>query len=298
MLKMGFVMPAVVTIQKWHTFLRFEAGVSEIVLNILRKKVDQMKESDRRCVLLFDEMSCKKELEYNVKDDVIYGFKDLGESSRKSKVSSSVLFLMLRGLNLNWKQGVAYFAGPISGKELSFIIKDAVQKLLNIGFDIISISCDQGSNNRLSYKEMGSSRDNPFITISDKKIYTVYDTPHLIKSVRNILYSYDILVSNKKVSWNIIRKVYNIDNETIRAMHKLRDEHIDPKLFLKMNVALATQVFSHSVSSAIFTAVSMGCFSDEEQEVARNTAEFISKMNTMFDYLNSVSQFSKNPKFP
>lgn len=241
-------------------------------------------------------MSNKTELEYNLRDDIIFGFEDLGPLGRTNKTASSVLLLMIRGINVNWKQCVGYLAGHVKGKELCIILKDTISKLIDIGFEVVGVTCDQGGNNRLCLKLLGSSTENPYFFVNGTKILTFFDVPHLFKSLRNSLYLNDIIVEGKRVSWDIIRKVYEFDNGTIRAMYKLSDVHIDPKNFNRMSVKLATHILSHSVAAAIFTAVSLDCFKEPlEKECAINPATFISRLNTLFDQLNSVSKFSKNP---
>lgn len=64
-----------------------------------------------------------------------------------------------------------------------------------------------------------------------------------------------------------------------------------PNSFEKMSVKLATQVFSHSVSSAMRTAVDMGQLPPEAEE----TAVFIAKLNNVFDAMNSKRRFDVNP---
>jgi len=63
-----------------------------------------MPDINQKCILVFDEMSVKNELEYNSKDDKVYGFEDFGEFGRVKAFANHALLLMLRGLNKSWKQ--------------------------------------------------------------------------------------------------------------------------------------------------------------------------------------------------
>lgn len=58
-----------------------------------------------------------------------------------------------------------------------------------------------------------------------------------------------------------------------------------------MFVKLATQVFSHSVSSAMKTAVAMG----QLPAAAEQSATSIGKLNSIFDAMNSKNKFDVNP---
>ncbi|XP_041449670.1 uncharacterized protein LOC121404395 [Drosophila obscura] len=75
---------------------------------------------------------------------------------------------------------------------------------------------------------------------------------------------------------------------------KLTSKHIYPNSFEKMKVKYATQVFSHTVSSAIKTLIESGNF-DDCRDVAYSTAIFLERVNKMFDCLNSNNLSDKNP---
>lgn len=68
----------------------------------------------------------------------------------------------------------------------------------------------------------------------------------------------------------------DISSTTARAT-KLTDKHISPNSFEKMSVKLVTQVFSHTVSSAMHSAVAMG----QLPAKANETAEFLAKLNNI-----------------
>lgn len=99
------------------------------------------------------------------------------------------------------------------------------------------------------------------MNVNGKQVVCLFDMPHIFKSIRNNLLDHDFIVNDKIVSWNILQKVFSEDNSTIRAMHKLTPAHIMPDSFQKMNVKLATQVFSAHVSTSIYAAT--GCNSHE-----------------------------------
>lgn len=59
-----------------------------------------------------------------------------------------------------------------------------------------------------------------------------------------------------------------------------------------MNVALATQLMSHTTSSALRTVVGTGQL---VTNTALSTAEFLDFMNSLFDVLSSRRKISRNP---
>ena len=59
---------------------------------------------------------------------------------------------------------------------------------------------------------------------------------------------------------------------------------------------LATQVFSATVASGILSAIATNCFKTEaDKKIAAFTAQFLLRMNTLFDNLNSYSINTNNP---
>lgn len=88
---------------------------------------------------------------------------------------------------------------------------------------------------------MNVSEDKPYFFIEEQKIFALFDTPHLLKSIRN-----NFIGSNFKkddiISYNDIVQTYNIDkkNKKNRALLKITDAHIWPNSFQKMRVKLAT----------------------------------------------------------
>lgn len=57
-----------------------------------------------------------------------------------------------------------------------------------------------------------TGQDSHYIVIENKKIFMMYDIPHLFKNIRNALYQYNILFDqNKTAKWSHIEEAYKID---------------------------------------------------------------------------------------
>lgn len=78
-------------------------------------------------------------------------------------------------------------------------------------------------------------------------------------------------------------------------MHKLTLAHIAPDTFQKMNVKLATQIFSSRVATAIYSSIHTDLFTEEEQTSVYATYRFISNMDRLFNFLNSHNVYNPNP---
>ncbi|CAI6354617.1 unnamed protein product [Macrosiphum euphorbiae] len=296
MRRTGIVLPAMSTVTRWLRSINYSTGFSAKYLEQMRLKVLNMDYNEKKCVLLLDEVSIMKTLEYNKILDEIEGFEDLGDMGRTEKLGSHALVIMVRGLYKNWKLPLSYFftGSGVKGDTLVEIVKNCVKKIVDIGLLPTCIVCDQGTQNRRMFSLLGASQNNPSTEICGKKLFLIYDMPHLIKSLRNNLLSGDFKIGNKVVSINDIKKTYEIDSQskTARAMTKITPTHLSPNPFQKMSCKLAIQLLSNSVSAAIKTCVATGQL---KSNTALHTSEFINVINNMFDSANSKNLYDRNP---
>lgn len=121
----GIVLPGESTVRKWLQSIEYIPGFINGYLNQIKIKISSMSYSDRKCVLLHDEMSILKSLEYNKALDMIEGFEDLGPLGRSSNYAKHALVIMVRGLYKNWKFPLCYFLGNngVNGNALTTLIK-------------------------------------------------------------------------------------------------------------------------------------------------------------------------------
>ena len=78
--------------------------------------------------------------------------------------------------------------------------------------------------------------------------------------------------------------MYRIDQKRdLRLVPKLKDAHIDPTNAQRMKVKIAAQTLSRSVSAALRTLVEDGSL----ERSALLTADFVEKINDLFDLVNS-----------
>ena len=294
LLKKLFVLPSKSTLQKTLQRTEIEPGFNTKLFDALKVKSQSMAPADRLCALVFDEMSIKEFLQYESSSDRIEGFEDFGEVGTSAFVANHALVFMVRGLYSKWKQPIGYFltSGPVNKDKLNVLINLCLEKLEETGLLVKVIICDQGSNNRASFVKMGVSISKPYITFRGRKIFCMYDPPHLIKSIRNNFIQNGYIVDGKEVLWNYVLKFYEVDKSLkIRMAPKLSEKHVSLAPFSKMRVNLAVQVMSHSVAAGISTLVSLGHLPKE----ADQTAIFIDHFDKLFNVFNSKSLKSKQP---
>lgn len=273
-----------------------QTGFVNSAAEVLKQKCDDMSERSKEAVLVLDEMSIRRDLSYNSNSDIIDGLEDLG-FQRTSAIGGEICVFMLRGLFDSWKCVLNYFVSEsaIKGHSLKEIVQKNLEHAMNLGFKVRAVVCDQGSNNRKCFSEFGVTKEKPYIIRNNKKIFFLYDFPHLVKSLRNQLLKSDLVTSDGEVSFKVIRELYELErNKVTKMCPKLTEKHINPNNFEKMRVSLATQVFSRSVAAGIRTTVVLKKFINVSEQISENTAKFVERVDNIFDCMNSGSSFDKN----
>lgn len=279
-----FPLPSKSTLNRFTQRWVIDPGFNEFVFRVIECRVRLLKEKERDCILCIDEISLKSHLYYDVSKDKI-----IGTSSGSSEIAGSALAVMARGIASNWKQPVAYFfyktSAPVN--DLKDILFETIRRLRKTGLNVFGVVSDQGSNfQKLVKSTLKVTEDNPTFFVDDENLKLVYlfDIPHLLKSTRNNFYSYIFSLNERKIKKRYLEMMYDIDKtKQYKLAHRLTNDHIYPNNFQKMKVKLASQVFSHSVAVAMHTYIEFNVLPKE----ATATAHFISKMNDLFDLLNS-----------
>lgn len=266
----------------------FSTGWNDHVFDVLKQKVSSMEKRDTVCSITFDAISIKEGLYYNRSTDKMDGFEDLGQYGASGKRARYAMVFMVKGIAKKWKQIVGYFLYGTSIKPdvLKRMITDCISKLQDTGLIPKVIICDQDTCNRSVFSKFGITPQSPNIIHNNEPVFFffMYDTPHLLKSVRNNLIRHDVVINGQSVSWRYIEEFYAKDKQmSIRLAPKLTDKHIYCNNYDKMKVNLASQVFSRSVAAGIHTHATLGSM----PSTATFTANFIHKMDSLFDMFNS-----------
>lgn len=263
------------------------------LFEMLKIKVECLQENDKYVLLCFDEMSMKANLFYDRSHDNLIGLahNEKGECTFQPALSAFVL--MIKGIQSRWKQPLLYLFShtTCSSNSIKYIIEQVVLKLKTIGLKICAITSDMGSNNIQYSNSLQISPEKPFFHVEEQKIFYIFDVPHILKAVRNMLLQNDFYFEEKRISWKYIEIFYNHNKKySINDGSKiLSDSHIRPSNFEKMKVKFAAQVFSESVCRSMSLYLTLGFLPSE----AIHTCEFILRMDKLFDILNSSRKLAR-----
>lgn len=157
---------------------------------VLEKKGATMTKQKRICGIVFYVISLKSGLYYDISNDKMQGYEDLGEYGRSREIAQYAMVFMARGLASNWKQtlGYLFFRKSIKSEILQKIILDCLSKLKESGFLPKFVICDQDTTNRSVYNKLNINSLSPSLIHNGDEINFFFDTPHLLKSVKKQFY--------------------------------------------------------------------------------------------------------------
>ncbi|KAH9632243.1 hypothetical protein HF086_002878 [Spodoptera exigua] len=135
---------------------------------MLKNTTKHFSPSECEYILLWDEMSLRKNVWYNSKADFIEGFQDHSTQGRSPEAASYALVFMVVGV---------------------------LNCCFDAGINICASVCDMDGVNKRALCLLGASVENPYIEVSNHKIVTLFDTPHLLKCFRNLFMKCDVRFS-------------------------------------------------------------------------------------------------------
>ena len=260
------------------------------------KKLKMVGKISEDVVLMCDEMYLQKVEEY-------CGGSMVGANENDELYKGLVAFMIV-----GMKENIPYVikAAPdtaITGEWLKEQILDCLKTLKTCEFNVRAIVCDNHASNVSAYnillKESRQTEDSPYIMFESKKIYLLYDSVHLLKSIRNNLVNYKrfifppfkfngfedpIEVTGGEMSWKTFHDVHDKDNTLeshLRKAPKLSYKVLHPGN-CKQSVPVALSVFDATTSAAI-----QSYFPDRKA-----SAEFLRLIDTWWVISNAKQQFS------
>ena len=312
-----FSLPSRKTLTSMLNKIPFGTGINKHIFDHLKSSVSKMSAINRYCVLLFDEISLETGLQYNKRSDFIEGFVDFGGSDRRAQFADHALLFMVRGIHKKWKQPVCFTfcEWKITTADLLRMVKDVIRQTRATGLRLVATICDQGATNRATINSLIDDsrryclennieyRFHDFLgyLIDGKEIVHLYDFPHLMKGIRNNLLDKNLhFVQGKKekiARWSHIEQLYEMDKQfgqPYSQFKKLTDEHVVPAKIKKMRVQNCTQVFSHTVGTAMMVRAQV---STELQLTSKfyldpqasDTADLLLFFDKLFDSVNGSS---------
>lgn len=286
-------LPSVDMLRALTKKLIIEPGFNIHIFKCLEQRIKKWSKKQRTCVIMFDEMSLQKGIYVNSSQGFLDGFENYGHLGRTSAIATHALTFVLRGLHSNWKVPIGYFLtkNTVPTEVLAQLLPDAIKMCQSIGLNVVASISDQGATNRGAISMLRDLCDRgeyePVYEIGGATIVHLFDTPHLLKNIRN-----NFMVANVKfgkngnflAKWGDIIKYQSLDVLKFGKRSGLTHDHLYPTGKLKMRVKFAAQTMSYSVASAMCSIV----VASEGRHLSDSlqTAKFIHDVDLLFDICN------------
>lgn len=228
-------------LRKWGSTVNCEPGFSQPCFSILKQKVEDADKNGKKicCSLIFDEMSIKKQIEFDGVRN--WGYVDIGVdlNNDNCEAASEALVLMVVSQNSSWKLPIGYFLiKHVSAVEKSNLIIEAIKRLDVIGIFVTTVTCDGPSANFAMFNHLGCCLktvdgmktyfDHPLN--KEQKVYAVFDICHMLKLIRNCLGDLKIIkdINGNEIKWQYVEELYKIQKmEGFHLANKLNKKHVE-----------------------------------------------------------------------
>lgn len=267
-----YPLPHVSTLVKWASTLNFKQGILTDVIKIMKIAAMNLSHFERVTVVQFDEMKILSTYEYDKSNDEILG------------PHSQLQVLMVRGLFSKWKQPV-YIA--FDQKITRELLKETLFHLNGISYEVVACVSDCGGGNVGLWGTLNINEEQTHFLhpCTNEKVYFFADVPHLLKLVRNWLLDTGFLLEEGSlVNKKPLEELVNSNNTEISSCFKLTQKHLDCQQTERQNVALASQLLSHTTATGLIHYQP-----GADKSLALNTGKFIEIISTWFDIMNSYS---------
>lgn len=230
------------------------ASLTSDIEKYLSNRMSKLEDDEKRVILMFDEIYVYQNLDFT--NGAVVGLvTDANQSA------TSVLCFMIKSLKSGFSDVVAMV--PLCGINLP-ILSDKFHTVLKVvvdcGFDVIAVVCDNHPVNRsllnsLSNKNPNASIENPVRPGSP--LFLLVDPTHTIKNIYNnfqkaarFSFKYDNEVRVAKFAH--IKQIYEMEgNKGLRMAHKLNKIVISPTSIQRSSAKLSMAVFHDSTASAL-----------------------------------------------
>jgi len=140
----NYPLPGLSTLRTRVSNFNVDQGVLQSVIYLMKTKASDFTDTDRLCVLSFDEIYISNRIDFDKKNEQAVG------------PHRACQTIFVRGLLSNWKQPVFYkFDQPIT----EAIIKEIISQLFFADFKIVAIVSDLGTSNTGLWSKLNVGQD-------------------------------------------------------------------------------------------------------------------------------------------
>lgn len=229
--KFGTKIPSSATLSRVIADISLGIGMTDGMLEYLKSEAESQCHNPRNnlVTLVFDEIQLNTTVQYNARLGRMEGLIDYGtEGGRKPELATHGLLFMVQGVCRKFRHSLGYYlTKAVVADDLKAMILKMVESLTCAGFTVVATVCDMAASNVRALKSLMENADDGFFMHNDKRVYVIYDVPHLTKTVRNNLAAYNFQFyqngQTKTAKWQHIVDLYNDSQKrNLNLVPKLR----------------------------------------------------------------------------
>ena len=291
------VLPSRRRLRDYKNYIHPTSGFNIEIIAELTRTVKNFSEQEKYCVLLMGEMKIQEDLVWDKHTEDLIGYVNLGDSQlnyatlkKSDDITSHVLVFPLRSIVNPLKFTLANFdTKNVTSLQLFPLLWKAVGILEGNDPKVMAVTSDGRMHSEMKHtnNDKGVVYKTRNIYADDNRdIFFNCDEPHIVKTARNNVAHSGFDNNFTKLLWNSEYyitwcHIFNLMMEDLECglqlCPKITTEHIQLTPFSLMNVRLAAQVLSSSVSIALES------FGTQE---AAGTALYCEIFDKFFDCLN------------
>ena len=295
-------LPSGRTLNDYKNFCSTKSGWNTENIKAMNDKLEKLKL--KKCAkigaFLFDEVKIKEGLLFDPSTWELIGFTNLDITEETSDNSTTnnhpeeklATHVFFKSLFAKFDFPCSYFlTNGINAQKLNRIFWQGVSILHGFQFTILLSICDGASENRafITMNGINASKSQGTNRFSGTPIFFFSDPPHLMKKLRNNLFSSGfkekhnrftrtLKLNNKYVLWDHIYSVFEREKRRRLYSTPLRRAHVQLDNLSKMRVKLAVNTLSKEVAEEM---------REHENNITESTQEYICMCNDLWEVFNS-----------
>ncbi|KAM8808196.1 DNA transposase THAP9 [Eudromia elegans] len=282
-------------------------GFSNDIFIRLQEKVEKGDQPYRYCALLAQDMALQRQQEWDAQSQHLMGFVDVGAGvldADEAPLASDVIILMAVGIMSPWRAPLGYFfVHSLSGHLLAQLLRQAINKLNNIGVAVLSVTAGATAHGAETARALGIRVDLERLQCtfqhppgSAHYITFFFDMCHVLQLIRNALQClWKIQWLGEAAEWQHVvdlaalqeKRVLEVCNSSSGCSGK------EQRCYLKVN--LATQLFSEGVADALEHLQNLGLPSFQN---CSGTIKFVRLMSHLCNVFQGRSPSGRGQKGP
>ncbi|XP_053107763.1 DNA transposase THAP9 [Hemicordylus capensis] len=298
-----FPLPHPSSLMNWLTKDVTHPGFSESIFQSLQQRVESHAEAYQYCALMMDGVPLRSQLEWDLATQQLAGFVDLGAGALdadEAPLASESVVLMAVGIFGCWRVPLGYFfVSGVTGHLLAQLLRQAVNKLSNIGITVLSVTSTAHDVATAKALGMQIKPGNIKCTFqhppgSSRQIVYFFDACHALKLIRNTFqFCRRIEFAGHTAEWHHIVELAALQEKKV----VLHGSCVSSKLGRSRGccVSRATQVFSASVADMLGSLQLSGLPAFQDCE---GTVKFVRLVSSLFEVFSGRNHHGKGLKGP